>query len=621
MSPVESNQHPVFHTAESIRLLFEESSEFIKVHRRRRAGGGENSSYQLVLKDLKVKLPIIIGSSIANSESVIREIRPVSEIANYAEYPHLVFDGGEYHSLQFDRYHLTADSDEYAGTFSSNIKLEINGGEFFGPVRFSNSRFQSIVITGGVFHSEVCFERGVYGHVEVSGGKFKRGLYFGNIKDFDSYTPFIPPPGNAPAWTSKDDGIFSSVKLSGGTSISEIILQNCCIEGNLELLSKDSEFRITGVTIKDTLEIKQGSYLVAGCNCNKLVIGAIRTSGKLILDIEGSKFNIIQFQRYNGKDSAINLKSVISNKCIFRNFLNYGTIAFNQVSLIKEYTDYTQYRPIKASQALNRKAYYGAMFYGSQFGGQEALAQRLEFYEPALRVFPDPPGLSETSIFELLNSDLGKTSFVDSNLGNGEMLFRNSKLTDIFLAGATLPEYFNRPEADNSYQHLMALSQIRKVYENRGDNVAAAEYQAQELEILRRNSKWWGNFKERFPLALHYQSSFHGQNWRRAFLWLVGSGFVLWMVICLFIFDMPVLNVESLKIGLSSLSYFLQFLLPVHRIDLVDEFAKNVGGSPTTLRANGWVIPVTSAIDGIWRIVSGYLVFQLIAAFRKHGKK
>lgn len=257
MSPVESSQHPVFDTAESIRLLFEEYSEFIKVHRRRRGGGGENFSYQLVLKDLKVKLPIIIGSSIENSMSAIREIRPVSEIVNYAEYPHLVFDGGEYHSLQFDRYHLTADSDEYAGTFSSNIKIEINGGEFFGPVRFSNSRFQSIVITGGVFHSEVCFERGVYGHVEVSGGEFKRGLYFGNIKDFDSYTPFIPPPDSAPAWTSKDDGIFSSVKLSGGTSVGEVILQNCFIERNLELLSKESEFRISVLLLRILLKLNK----------------------------------------------------------------------------------------------------------------------------------------------------------------------------------------------------------------------------------------------------------------------------------------------------------------------------------------------------------------------------
>lgn len=341
----------------------------------------------------------------------------------------------------------------------------------------------------------------------------------------------------------------------------------------------------------------------------------------MILDIEGSRFNTIQFQRYNGKDSAINLKSVTSNKCLFQNFLNYGTIAFNQVSLLNEYTDYTQYGPIRAAQALNRKAYYGTMFHASQFGGQEALAQRLGYYEPALRAASGPPVLSESSTFELLNSDLGKTSFVDSHLGNGEMLFRNSKLTEIFLAGTELPQYSNRTGADNSFQNLLALSQIRKVYENRGDNVVAADYQAQELEVLRKNSKWWGNFKERFPLALHYQSSFHGQNWRRAFLWLFGSGFVLWMAICLFIFEMPVVDVESLKIGLSSLSYFLQFLLPVHRTDLIDEFAKTVGGSPTKFKANEWAIPVTSAIDGVWRIVSGYLVFQLIAAFRKHGKK
>jgi hypothetical protein len=614
-------QIEVINTVEEVKDLFENGGKYIRTHRRRRAAGGDNLSKQLVIENVIINAPIVIGQPAQYLAQSVSEIPPIKDLGLYGEYSHLVFNSGEFESLQFDRYHLNPNFDEQTAYFPPAIKIEINGGEFSGPIRFSNSRIGTVIISGGIFHSEVCFERGVYGHVEISGGEFKRGLFFGQIVDFDKYTPFLPPPVGTPQWTSNDDGIFESIKFSGGNSVQGIVLRNCCIENSIEFSTKESDYLVSGLFIKNRLEVNQGSYSLTGCKCESVVIGANRSSGKILLDIAGSEFNAIYFQNYSSKDSVITLRNVQTNTCTFENFLNYGSLVFNLFSLANTRREYGEYKPNKPAQSHNLKAFQGAMFYAGQFGGQDAFNERIEAFKGAL---VNIQGITETespSSFHLINSDLGKASYIESNISHSKLYYKNSKLTDIFLAGTSLPHYHDVMSSENSFQHRLALSQIRKVYENRGDSVTASEYQSQELEILRKNLRWKEDFFEKLPLTMHFKSSRHGQNWEPAFCWLFGGGFLLWLIICVLLFDMPRLNKESVIIFLASTSYFIQFLLPIHRFDLIDLYIKNVAGVQHLSNLNEWILPVAYGIDTICRLFSGYLVYQLIAAFRKHGKK
>ena len=225
-------------------------------------------------------------------------------------------------------------------------------------------------------------------------------------------------------------------------------------------------------------------------------------------------------------------------------------------------------------------------------------------------------------------SDLGKTSFIESSIEGARLHFKSSKFIDIFLAGTKFPKFqttanevgngFNIPE-----QKRLALSQIRKIYENRGDHISAGEYFAAELEVRREEAQSKSNrkmFNERLSLFLSSLSNDHGQDWILASMLLLGIAFVLWFALCLFIFNAK-LDSNSLLIFFDSTPYFLQFLLPIHRYDLIDDFIKNVAGLEKAGFKNNLIFSIANFFDAIWRVVSGYLVYQLVAAFRKHGKK
>ena len=72
-------------------------------------------------------------------------------------------------------------------------------------------------------------------------------------------------------------------------------------------------------------------------------------------------------------------------------------------------------------------------------------------------------------------------------------------------------------------------------------------------------------------------------------------------------------------------SYFLEFVNPIHKADYVaEELLRKQSlnkklikiDDKTTLNINGWA----RTIEGVSRIFIAYFVYQLIQAFRKHGR-
>lgn len=613
---------------EVLRNIFESGSQFLKQHRRRRAVGGDNISEQIVLDNVEITTPMVIGQPIGYSTESINKIRPQIAIGSYHEYTHLVFNGGSFYNLHFNRFNLPYESNNLNLLYIPELTIEINGGEFKEPVRFSNSRIGSVKITGGVFHSEVCFERGVYGSIDIAGGEFKKGLYFGQLINFDTYSPtFLPTPENTPTWTSKHNGIYNSLKISGGTHLKEIILDSCLIENELVIDGEDIEVDVTNLTSKNRLIIREGNCSFSACSLNHISFSGKRTTAKILVDISDSVSNSFSCEGYAGKDSLISFRNHKTNVCKFENFINYGGIAFNNLELLDRRIVFEDLHPSENAQALNIKAFHSAMF-GSHFAtGSIHVSQILDSYNGALLDAPELKEIFSKSSLTIVNSDLGKTNFFESRISGASFNFKSSKLTDIFLAGTKIPDFdqqvlqdtseFNDPE-----QKRFALSQIRRVYENRGDQITAGEYFGKELEVRRAEARLnRKHFNERFPLRLSKISNDHGQDWIHAFMYLFGGGLVLWLIINLLILDFNDSPSLSDWIFLKNVPFFLQFLLPIHRYDLINDFAKDVAGFEDLSKIKEWTLAYANLIDAVWRIVSGYLVYQLIAAFRKHGKK
>lgn len=212
------------------------------------------------------------------------------------------------------------------------------------------------------------------------------------------------------------------------------------------------------------------------------------------------------------------------------------------------------------------------------------------------------------------NSDLGKTTFIDCDLTGFNLEFQSSKISEVFLAGTEMPLSKNILTKDKQQKRL-ALSQIKKIYENRGDSLTANEYYAEEMRTYM--SQLFKNFKfsqipEILNLILNQISNNFGQSW---FLPLIITILVIFISLELFTrsLNFPISNdiwgALKWKMGL-----MFEYINPTTKI--------NAFADSLLVKENVKLTSKSRFIFGLTRfVIIPYFVYQLIAAFRKHGKK
>lgn len=223
--------------------------------------------------------------------------------------------------------------------------------------------------------------------------------------------------------------------------------------------------------------------------------------------------------------------------------------------------------------------------------------------------------IAKTSLknsIEFENSDLGKTTFIDCNFSEQKMLFDSSKITDIALAGAFLPNAANINSKDGILiQKKLALSQLKKVYQVMGDTVTSGQYYSEEMKTYMKTLKCGG---EKINLWLNYHSNRNGQNWVRPF-WLIlifsSILFTLYYLSLGFSIDF---SINGLHQFFKNAAFLLEFINPIRKSGFLPEALIGIKEESN--------IPVkTIAIDSCAKLINAYLIYQFIAAFRKHGKK
>lgn len=334
-------------------------------------------------------------------------------------------------------------------------------------------------------------------------------------------------------------------------------------------------------------------------------------------------------------DSSIKLISIIL-------FTNSALLYFNGIRPLRYYSKFlteedSQPKPItKVIEAL------------SLVSGNKIETLDFEFED-----------ISESkATVKLINSDLGKTSFIDCKFDSFKnFYFYNTKMLEVFVADTKftseiiIPEILQGQNKENE-QHRLAYGQFKKIYENRGDNVTATEYLSREMQTYRKELKikmnsiinsqrehqlflenkkesnfllkwfqnrindfrllgrkeWWNIFGEKINLWLNYFSSYHGTNWIRGVIVTFGITLLFYSIYCWFLgYRCKILDL---------LSYSPEFLNPLRKAD----FLKNSHGD--------YIIqPECKSYEGFarfWdyfsRIVIAYFAYQTIQAFRRFGK-
>ncbi len=217
-----------------------------------------------------------------------------------------------------------------------------------------------------------------------------------------------------------------------------------------------------------------------------------------------------------------------------------------------------------------------------------------------------------TPYLHIKNSDLGKTTWIGCDFSAAELRLESAKLTDMFVTGTQFPRQLTHESPE---QRRLGYGQLRKVYENRGDTTTANEYFAEQMNeyiktleqdrVARRNS--WLHFWELLNLRLNRFSTNHGQSWQR------GLGMTLLVSAAFFgvyLLSLGIWPGTSFTYFFTVWSYWLEFINPIHDAGFV---AEELSGVKETT--------VSRFVEGLSRIFIAYFIYQLIQAFRKHGKK
>ncbi len=241
----------------------------------------------------------------------------------------------------------------------------------------------------------------------------------------------------------------------------------------------------------------------------------------------------------------------------------------------------------------------------------------------------------ERPTIRLYHSTLGKTEFTNCQLGDFNFEYNNSKITECFISGGTVPDdniviiddykkslLKNNKESFN--QKASFFNQLKKIFEEQGDAFRAAQFQAKWSEHQRKYLQLeYSVLKGKATLILPWKrlklilgelsqdigifrlnrwSSNHGESWIRALgFTIITTGFFyvmfLWSIGRCF---------NSNGIDWSLVGYYFEFLTPTFKPDFI------TGERPS------------SGSIGLYyagKAVFAYGLYQFIAAFRKHGRK
>jgi hypothetical protein len=224
-------------------------------------------------------------------------------------------------------------------------------------------------------------------------------------------------------------------------------------------------------------------------------------------------------------------------------------------------------------------------------------------------------GVTITETFGIHTCNLGKMDFINCRLTKASMIFKNSKVTEIFTSVTEFPKIVFGESGADDFQAQLLFGQLNKAMNNMGDSVKAAEYQSREIHAhyrqlhFFRKSIFFFNLTK-FNLGMNLLSNNFGRSWGRAVVFSFGFG--------LFFFYFLTISTSAFKVGWpmeydwNLVPSFFRFMNPLRFFEtekIYEPLKKTVSLSPFSY-----------IIDFFARVVIAYGFYQIIQAFRRLGK-
>lgn len=248
------------------------------------------------------------------------------------------------------------------------------------------------------------------------------------------------------------------------------------------------------------------------------------------------------------------------------------------------------------------------------------------FNSGKLRLFDLTPLVIEnrSPLMMLANSNFGKAEFFDCDFSNNIRVFiKNCFLVETLFVKVLWPDQLQMEERQNDHLNLLDLKetyrQLKYSYSKQGDSVFEHKFHALELDTYRTYlrekrkvitdtgwiRKWIYYRQTSIILWFSSWSSDYGQSFKRPFLTLLCTGFLLFPVMVYFGFIkalMPGLHFSFTLADISAtIGHFLDFINPLRKYDTMD-------------------INAGLLLDFVMRIVASYCIYNFIRATRRFVK-
>ncbi|WP_281309967.1 hypothetical protein [Flavobacterium flavigenum] len=483
------------------------------------------------------------------------------------------------------------------------------------------------ITTLSVFRTKLIADRNITGKLIIRDKNIKETVTFSNCSFEDVYIENAECPGSIEfrnCTFSNDFLIFSIYAHS-------ILLENCRLEKSFRITSCDLLYLSF-----DRTEAANGIILEAG----KMQIMEIKpVNEKTFFSISGA-FLLIK-ELYITSQSGITItarKSIINNICLTGYFniasrLDFNAIINKSIDINglnndgKIYLSNLVTSGVKSFIVKDRQEYVKAYHDSEEANESELriiskLDKRItandlltgnflvfvfrdfiekNHYDDFVSYEEDPE-----IKFQIHDSSVGILELRSINFERYIIAIKNSDLTAVKLVHAKIHDVNS---ADNFLNYYNVYNDLYTTAAKQNNSKDKADYYKISQSYLNKYLKYdstGNNVGSRIAIYVSRLFSSHGTDWIRACLVTISIAFIFF---CLYISSLKQIKVDLSTKGIffffdSLLTYFPQFINPLHRIEFMSEISK----------LGNW----TSLYDFLARIFVSIGAFEIVRSFRKH---
>lgn len=377
-----------------------------------------------------------------------------------------------------------------------------------------------------------------------------------------------------------------------------------------------------------------GIYFVLCKDIQSLTIGDLHFFSNDIIERDTfhnfklSPYTISKFEFGKFKSSFLELNEIKCKELLISNCTSCDTLSFTQCNISSGY--------ISSTRKLNKLLFSKTLSPDSSLIIDSLSCKELVFenfinsgflYLKSLKAEDNTEG----NLFKIIDSDLGNTHFISCRMKDGwEYGFLNSNILQINIVASFFPD--KSEESTVELQKRILFSQLHQIYESSGSRIRSILYRKLALESyykhlkeLITNRKYEGRsvdkksvkWKDRWDylaLSLHKISSDFDYKLNRAVLCLLGFTllFYLLYIWSLDYYCLSASSTEDWKRFVNLFANFFVFLSPIHKTNFINKV-----GSSEVIIGTSWTV----LVDSLAKIVTSYLIYQMVQSFRKFGKR